>query len=66
VVTLATAAVFVIAPHQQGLPRADNRELSWTPLQQFIGSTYVWFTVLLFVLLFVAMRRDRSAPQRWP
>ncbi|WP_433559142.1 glycosyltransferase family 87 protein [Pseudonocardia xinjiangensis] len=66
VVTLAMAAVFVIAPHQQGLPRADNRELSWTPLQQFIGSTYVWFTVLLFVLLFVAMRRDRSVPQRWP
>jgi alpha-1,2-mannosyltransferase len=64
-VTLAMAAVFVIAPHQQGLPRADGRELAWTPLQQVIGSTYVWFTVLLFVLLWLAMR-SRSAPERWP
>ena len=58
-VTLAAAAVFVIAPHQQGLPRAGERELSWTPLQQFVGSTYVWFTVLLFVLLWIAVRRAR-------
>jgi alpha-1,2-mannosyltransferase len=58
------AAVFVIAPHQY-LPQADGRELAWTPLQQAIGSTYVWFTVLLFVLLWLAMR-SRSAPERWP
>jgi alpha-1,2-mannosyltransferase len=64
-VTVATGAVFVIAPHQQGLPRADNRELAWTPLQQVIGSTYVWFTVLLFVLLWLALR-SRSASERWP
>jgi len=64
-VTLAMAAVFVIAPHQHGLPRADGRELEWTPLQQVIGSTYVWFTVVLFVLLWLAMR-SRSAPERWP
>ncbi|GAA3086136.1 glycosyltransferase 87 family protein [Pseudonocardia yunnanensis] len=64
-VTVAMGAVFVIAPHQQGLPRADNRELAWTPLQQVIGSTYVWFTVLLFVLLWLALR-SRSAPERRP
>ncbi|MCU1663225.1 MAG: hypothetical protein JWR58_3290 [Pseudonocardia sp.] len=64
VVTLAMAAVFVIAPHQY-LPQADGRELAWTPLQQAIGSTYVWFTVLLFVLLWLAMR-SRLAPERWP
>jgi len=59
-VTAAAAAVFVIAPHQQGLPRADGRELAWTPLQQAIGSTYVWFTVLLFVLMWAAWRnRER-------
>jgi alpha-1,2-mannosyltransferase len=63
-VTLAMAAVFMIAPHQY-LPQADGRELAWTPLQQAIGSTYVWFTVLLFVLLWLAMR-SRSAPERWP
>ncbi|MEN3270333.1 glycosyltransferase 87 family protein [Pseudonocardia sp.] len=63
-VALAMAAVFVIAPHQY-LPQADGRELAWTPLQQVIGSTYVWFTVLLFVLLWLAMR-SRSAPERWP
>ncbi len=57
VITLASAAVFVIAPHQQGLPRAGDRELSWTPLQQVVGSTYVWFTTLLFVLLWFAWRR---------
>lgn len=48
VTTLLTAAVFVIAPHQLGLPHADNRELTWTWWQQIVGSTYVWFTVLLF------------------
>ena len=63
-VTLPMAAVFVIAPHQY-LPQADGRELAWTPLQQAIGSTYVWFTVLLFALLWLAMR-SRSAPERWP
>lgn len=60
-VTLAMAAVFVIAPHQQQLPRADNRELAWTPVQQVLGSTYVWFTVLLYVLLWLAWR-SRPAP----
>ncbi len=60
-VTLATAAVFVIAPHQQGLPRAGERELAWTPLQQVVGSTYVWFTTLLFVLLWLAWRRREAA-----
>jgi alpha-1,2-mannosyltransferase len=55
--TAAMAAVFVIAPHQWGLPRAGERELTWTPLQQVWGSTYVWFTVLLFVLLWLAWRK---------
>jgi alpha-1,2-mannosyltransferase len=60
--TVAMAAVFVVAPHQWGLPRAGERELSWTPWQQVWGSTYVWFTVLLFVLLWLACRRTRSEP----
>lgn len=60
--TVATAAVFVIAPHQWALPRAGERELTWTPLQQVWGSTYVWFTVLLFVLLWLRWRRDRPEP----
>ena len=55
-VTLATAAVFVAAPHQYVLPRAGEQELSWTPMQQFVGGTYVWFTVILFVLLWFAWR----------
>jgi alpha-1,2-mannosyltransferase len=62
VVTLATATVFVSAPHQHVLPRADNQELTWTPLQQVIGSTYVWYTVLLFVALWFAWR-SRPAEQ---
>jgi alpha-1,2-mannosyltransferase len=60
VITVLTAAVFVIAPHQQGLPRAGDRELSWTPVQQVVGSTYVWFTMLLFVLLWFAWHRRGS------
>jgi alpha-1,2-mannosyltransferase len=59
--TAFTAAVFVIAPHRLGLPRAGETELTWSPIQQFIGSTYVWFTVLLYALLWSAYRsRDRS------
>jgi alpha-1,2-mannosyltransferase len=60
-VTVLSGLVFVLAPHQLGLPRADNRELSWTPLQQVIGSTYVWFTVLLFVLMWLAWRSRPAA-----
>ncbi|MFC4949601.1 glycosyltransferase 87 family protein [Pseudonocardia sp. GCM10023141] len=60
VATVVTAAVFVIAPHQQGLPRAGDNEMHWTALQQVIGSTYVWYTVVLFVLMWLAWRR-RSA-----
>ncbi|WP_219415143.1 glycosyltransferase 87 family protein [Pseudonocardia nigra] len=62
VVTLAMAAVFVMAPHQRGLPRAGERELGWTPAEQVVGSTYVWFTVLLFVLLWWRWR-SRPVPQ---
>jgi alpha-1,2-mannosyltransferase len=59
--TAFTAAVFVIAPHRLGLPRAGETELNWSPMQQVIGSTYVWFTVLLYVLLWSAYRvRGRS------
>lgn len=50
-VTVLTGVVFVLAPHQLYLPRADDRELSWTGWQQVQGSTYVWFTVLLFAVL---------------
>lgn len=62
-VTLASAAVFVSAPHQWGLPRADGRELGWSGFEQFLGSTFVWFTVLLYVLLFLAWR-SRPDPVR--
>jgi alpha-1,2-mannosyltransferase len=61
-VTLATAAVFVSAPHQHVLPRAGDQELTWTPLQQVVGSTYVWFTVLLFVALWFAWRSRPAEP----
>jgi alpha-1,2-mannosyltransferase len=59
-VTVAMAAVFVIAPHQHVHPRADGQELTWTPLQQLVGSTYVWFTVLLVALLWGASRPRRD------
>ena len=55
-VTVAMAAVFVIAPHQYVYPRAGDQELHWTPLQQVVASTYVWFTVLLVVALWWAWR----------
>ena len=61
VATVAMGAVFVVAPHQWWLPRAGERELSWTPLQQVWGSTYVWFTVLLFVLLWLSWRKRPAA-----
>ncbi len=59
-----TAAVFVLAPHQW-LPRAEERELTWSPLEQVIGSTYVWFTVLLFVAVRVGLR-SAAAPRPGP
>ncbi|MHA6623030.1 glycosyltransferase 87 family protein [Pseudonocardia sp. DLS-67] len=55
-VTVATGAVFVIAPHQFVHPRGGEQELTWTPLQQFVDGTYVWFTVLLIVLLWCTRR----------
>jgi alpha-1,2-mannosyltransferase len=55
-VTLAMAAVFVIAPHQHVHPRGGEQELTWTPLQQLVDGTYVWFTVLLIGLLWLARR----------
>ena len=59
--TVVTAAVFVIAPHQWGLPRAGDNEMHWTPFQQVIGSTYVWYTVILYVLLWWGWRRREVA-----
>ena len=47
-VTVLTAAVFVVAPHQLDLPHPG---VDWTVGQQIMGSTYVWFTVLLLVAL---------------
>lgn len=55
-VTAALPAVFVIAPHQHAVPRAVDGGLPWSPLQQIVGSTYVWFTMLLYVVLWVALR----------
>ncbi len=60
-VTVAMAFVYVAAPHTWGLPRADNRELAWSPLQQFVGATFVWFTVGLYVALYVVWRSRRPA-----
>jgi alpha-1,2-mannosyltransferase len=63
VATVAMAAVFVVAPHQYVHPRGGEQELTWTPLQQFVNSTYVWFTVGLIVLLWLARRSwSREAP----
>jgi len=57
VAAVASALVFVVAPHQRGLPRAGTAEMAWTWWQQIVGSTYVWFTVLLFVALWWRWRR---------
>jgi alpha-1,2-mannosyltransferase len=63
VATLVTAAVFVVAPHQHIHPRGGEQELTWTPAQQLIDSTYVWFTVLLIGLLWLTQRsRSRTIP----
>ena len=57
VATVAAGAVFVVAPHRLGLPRAGEAELGWTAWQQVVGSTYVWFTVLLMIAMFLRWRR---------
>jgi alpha-1,2-mannosyltransferase len=59
--TVAMAAVFVVAPHQFVHPRGGEQELTWTPLQQLVDGTYVWFTVLLIGLLWFG-RRSWSKP----
>jgi alpha-1,2-mannosyltransferase len=62
-VTVAMAAVFVVAPHQFVHPRGGEQELTWTPLQQAVDGTYVWFTVLLIVLLWFSQRsRAKASP----
>ena len=61
VAAVLSASVFVLAPHQW-LPRAEERELSWSLTEQVIGSTYVWFTVLLFVAVRVGLR-SAAAPR---
>lgn len=55
-VTLGSAAVFVVAPHQLDLPHDG---VGWTSAQQVFGGTYVWFTVLLFVVLWWRWRAAR-------
>jgi alpha-1,2-mannosyltransferase len=57
VVTVAAGVVFVVAPHRLGLPRAGGAELGWSAWQQVVGSTYVWFTVLLMIAMFLRWRR---------
>lgn len=56
-VAITSALVFVIAPHQWILPRSGDSELHWSALQQFVASTYVWYTVIMFVLMWWAWRR---------
>jgi alpha-1,2-mannosyltransferase len=55
-VALVSAAVFVVAPHQLDLPHTGE---GWTLGQQVFGDTYVWFTVLLFVVLWWRWRAAR-------
>jgi alpha-1,2-mannosyltransferase len=55
-ITVLSAAVFVVAPHQLDLPHDGT---SWTIDQQIFGGTYVWFTVLLFVVLWWRWRAAR-------
>jgi len=61
-----TAVVFVLAPHRLGLPRSGEVELTWAPWQQVLGSTYVWFTVLLFVGLWLIWRRRERVEESRP
>ncbi|WP_226370301.1 glycosyltransferase family 87 protein [Pseudonocardia oceani] len=56
-VTVLAATVFVVAPHRIGLPRAGEAELGWSTWQQVVGSTYVWFTAILLVVMFLRWRR---------
>lgn len=56
-VTVAAAVVFVLAPHRLGLPRSGEAELGWDVWQQVVGSTYVWFTALLMIAMFLRWRR---------
>jgi alpha-1,2-mannosyltransferase len=54
--------VFVLAPHQW-LTRSGGVELTWSPTDQVIGSTYVWFTVLLFAAARIGLaRRSDTSP----
>jgi alpha-1,2-mannosyltransferase len=55
-ITVLSAAVFVVAPHQLDLPHDGT---NWTMDQQIFGGTYVWFTVLLFVVLWWRWRAAR-------
>ncbi|MQY28467.1 Polyprenol-phosphate-mannose-dependent alpha-(1-2)-phosphatidylinositol mannoside mannosyltransferase [Nocardia sp. RB56] len=59
-IMLATAVVFVIGP-QNWEPGEENRELSWTPWQHFIGDTYVWLSVVLLVLYLVTTGTRKPA-----
>lgn len=56
-----TAVVFVVAPHHF-LPGQHNREVSWTLPQQFIGNTYVWFSVALLVALLCSNKHQAHGP----
>lgn len=60
-VAATSALVFVSAPHQWILPRSGDAELHWNALQQIAASTYVWYTVILFVLMSWAWRRRAVA-----
>lgn len=55
-VTAVSTAVFVLAPHRLGLPRAGGIERTWTWWQQVLGGTYVWFTVVVVLLAFLRWR----------
>jgi alpha-1,2-mannosyltransferase len=54
-VTAVLAVTFVVAPHRF-LPHDNNRELSWSALQQVVGASYVIVTVVVYILLWRTWR----------
>jgi alpha-1,2-mannosyltransferase len=54
-VTVVLVVTFVVASHRF-LPHDNNRELSWSALQQVVGASYVIVTVVVYILLWRAWR----------
>lgn len=52
-------SVFVVAP-QTHLPTSHGVELTWTPVQQILGSTYLWSSVLLLAFVSCQLSTQRA------